>query len=75
VIQHRRLNRKGSIIGSGWLLGALGAAGPASLISWILAAALLTLLPWCTPNSARRTRWPGDAAVSARPGLGGFASR
>ena len=31
----------GSIIGSGWLLGALGAAsvaGPASLISWVLAA-------------------------------------
>src|SRR3954470_2698307 len=31
----------GSIIGSGWLLGALNAvkvAGPASLISWVLAA-------------------------------------
>jgi len=31
----------GSIIGSGWLLGALTAAtlaGPASLISWVLAA-------------------------------------
>jgi amino acid transporter len=37
----------GSIIGSGWLLGALGAAqaaGPASLISWILAAFLLMTL-------------------------------
>jgi len=37
----------GSIIGSGWLLGALNAAetaGPASVISWILAAAMLTLL-------------------------------
>ncbi|WP_138415382.1 APC family permease [Sinomonas gamaensis] len=37
----------GSIIGSGWLLGALGAAksaGPASLISWILAAILLVVL-------------------------------
>jgi amino acid transporter len=37
----------GSIIGSGWLLGALGAAqaaGPASLISWILAAILLMFL-------------------------------
>jgi amino acid transporter len=37
----------GSIIGSGWLLGALGAAqaaGPASLISWILAAVLLMTL-------------------------------
>jgi amino acid transporter len=37
----------GSIIGSGWLLGALFAAqvaGPASLISWILAAVLLMAL-------------------------------
>ena len=37
----------GSIIGSGWLLGALSAAeaaGPASIVSWILAAAMLTVL-------------------------------
>src|SRR5581483_8562162 len=37
----------GSIIGSGWLLGALTAvtvAGPASLISWVLAALMLTVL-------------------------------
>ncbi|HSN30887.1 MAG TPA: APC family permease, partial [Kofleriaceae bacterium] len=37
----------GSIIGSGWLLGALNAAkdaGPASIISWMLAAAMLSLL-------------------------------
>lgn len=37
----------GSIIGSGWLLGALGAAeaaGPASLLSWILAGAMLSIL-------------------------------
>jgi amino acid transporter len=37
----------GSIIGSGWLLGALNAAevaGPASVLSWILAAAMLTVL-------------------------------
>src|SRR5215510_5882739 len=37
----------GSIIGSGWLLGALNAAevaGPASILSWMLAAAMLTLL-------------------------------
>jgi amino acid transporter len=37
----------GSIIGSGWLLGALGAAqtaGPASLIAWILAGIMLALL-------------------------------
>src|SRR6185312_5077501 len=37
----------GSVIGSGWLLGALNAAkeaGPASVLSWLLAAALLALL-------------------------------
>jgi amino acid transporter len=37
----------GSIIGSGWLLGALTAAkvaGPASILSWILTAGLLALL-------------------------------
>ena len=37
----------GSIIGSGWLLGALNAAvvaGPASLISWVVAAIILTNL-------------------------------
>ncbi len=37
----------GSIIGSGWLLGALNAAkdaGPASILSWMLAAAMLSLL-------------------------------
>jgi amino acid transporter len=37
----------GSIIGSGWLLSALTAAetaGPASILSWVLAAAMLTVL-------------------------------
>jgi amino acid transporter len=37
----------GSIIGSGWLLGALfaaEAAGPASLVSWVLAALMLMVL-------------------------------
>lgn len=37
----------GSIIGSGWLLGALTAAqaaGPASVLSWLLAAGMLALL-------------------------------
>ncbi len=37
----------GSIIGSGWLLGALNAAeraGPASILSWILAGGMLSLL-------------------------------
>lgn len=37
----------GSIIGSGWLLGALKAAqvaGPASILSWLIAAGMLSLL-------------------------------
>ncbi|MET3803634.1 amino acid transporter [Nakamurella sp. UYEF19] len=37
----------GSIIGSGWLLSALTAAqtaGPAAILSWVLAAAMLTIL-------------------------------
>src|SRR3954453_5758793 len=37
----------GSIIGSGWLLGALTAAkaaGPASIISWVMAGVFLSLL-------------------------------
>jgi amino acid transporter len=37
----------GSIIGSGWLLGALSAAvvaGPASVLSWVIGAAILTVL-------------------------------
>ncbi len=37
----------GSIIGSGWLLGALSAAkeaGPASILSWLIAACMLSLL-------------------------------
>ena len=37
----------GSIIGSGWLLGALNAAkvaGPAAIVSWVLAAGMLALL-------------------------------
>jgi amino acid transporter len=37
----------GSIIGSGWMLGALNAAmqaGPASILSWLIASAMLALL-------------------------------
>jgi amino acid transporter len=37
----------GSIVGSGWLLGALMAArtaGPAAVVSWVLAAALIAVL-------------------------------
>jgi amino acid transporter len=40
----------GSIIGSGWLLGALNAAeqaGPASVLSWILGGGMLAILALC----------------------------
>jgi amino acid transporter len=57
-VQQRKLRREvglvalmfasvGSIIGSGWLLGALSAskvAGPAALISWLIGAAAVLLL-------------------------------
>ncbi len=43
----------GSIIGSGWLLGALKAAqvaGGASLLSWILAGVIVILLALVLPQ-------------------------
>src|SRR6201995_2699994 len=55
----------GSIIGSGWLLGALyaaQAAGPASLISWVLAGIML----------AARALIPAELG-GAYPGAGGPA--
>ena len=49
----------GSIIGSGWLLGALNAAtaaGPASLLSWILAGSILATAQSCFAWQGR-WRW------------------
>src|SRR5258706_16143157 len=61
----------GSIIGSGWLLGALSAAqaaGPASLLSWLLAGAMLALLAMvhaelgaAYPVAGGTARFPGFA--------------
>ncbi|HWE67475.1 MAG TPA: APC family permease [Acidimicrobiales bacterium] len=58
----------GSIIGSGWLLGALGAsetAGPASIISWVLGAAIVIVLALvyaelgtAYPNAGGTLRFP-----------------
>jgi amino acid transporter len=66
----------GSIIGSGWLLGALHAAnlaGGASLISWVLAAIMLMVLALihadlggAYPVAGGTARYPGYA-------FGGFA--
>jgi len=53
----------GSIIGSGWLFGALNAskiAGPAALLSWVIGGGAMILLaaPRCSrpPATARRRR-------------------
>jgi amino acid transporter len=61
----------GSIIGSGWLLGALTAAktaGPASILSWVLAAIMLAVLALihaelgaAYPVSGGTARYPGFA--------------
>ncbi len=70
----------GSIIGSGWLLGALNAAtvaGPASLLSWILAAVMLIVLALihadlgaAYPVAGGTTRYPHFAFG----GLAGFTA-
>src|SRR5690349_4444748 len=70
----------GSIIGSGWLLGALGAAqaaGPASLISWILAALLLMTL--ALVHAELSTAYPVAGGTARFPyfafgGLAGFTA-
>lgn len=61
----------GSIIGSGWLLGANKAAmkaGPASLLSWVLAAVILSVLALihaelgtCYPVAGGTARFPAFA--------------
>src|SRR5215470_9004886 len=68
----------GSIIGSGWLLGALTAAkvaGAASLLSWILAGAVLTLL--ALVHAELGSTYPVSGGTARFPfitfgGLGGF---
>ncbi len=74
----------GSIIGSGWLLGALTAAnvaGPASVLSWILAAAMLTVLALihaelgaAYPVAGGTGRFPFFAFGSFAGFIGGWSS-
>jgi amino acid transporter len=74
----------GSIIGSGWLLGALNAAnvaGPSSVLSWILAAALLTVLALihaelgaAYPVAGGTGRFPFFAFGSLGGFIGGWSS-
>jgi amino acid transporter len=70
----------GSIIGSGWLLGALTAAtsaGGASIVSWVLAGAIIVLLALvhselgaAYPLAGGTARWPRLAFGS----FGGFTA-
>jgi amino acid transporter len=70
----------GSIIGSGWLLGALSAAtaaGGASIVSWVLAGLIIVLLALvhaelaaAYPFAGGTARWPRLAFGS----LGGFTA-
>jgi len=70
----------GSIIGSGWLLGALSAAqvaGPASVISWILAAVIVAVLALI--HAELSTAYPVAGGSARFPhyafgGLAGFAA-
>jgi amino acid transporter len=58
----------GSIIGSGWLLGALNAAklaGPASILSWFVAAGLLGML--ALVFSELSATYPVDGAAGRLP--------
>src|SRR3978361_821685 len=58
----------GSIIGSGWLLSALSAAqsaGPASILSWVLAAAMLTVLAFVFAD--RGGPYPGAGGSGRYP--------
>ncbi|MFI0940607.1 APC family permease [Streptomyces sp. NPDC021020] len=67
----------GSIIGSGWLFGALNAAreaGPASVFSWALAAVMILLIGLCFAELG--TMFPLSGGVVRFPHLsfGSFAS-
>ncbi len=67
----------GSIIGSGWLFGALNAsraAGPAAIISWALGALMILLIALCYAELG--TMFPLSGGVVRFPhiGFGSFAS-
>lgn len=67
----------GSIIGSGWLFGALNAseiAGPAAVFSWLIGAAMIALIGLCFAELG--TMFPVSGGVVRFPHLsfGSFAS-
>jgi len=63
----------GSIIGSGWLLGALPAAqhaGPASVLSWFLAAFMLSLLALTYAELGATYPVPGEFLLMRQSAFG-----
>ena len=67
----------GSIIGSGWLFAALYAAqmaGPASIVSWFLAAAMLGVIAMVFAELGSMIPTPGGFARYAHISYGGMTS-
>src|SRR5579863_3342804 len=66
----------GSIIGSGWLLGALSAAetaGPASIISWIIGAVIVAVLALVHAELSAAYPVAGGSARFPHYAFGGLA--
>lgn len=67
----------GSIIGSGWLFGALNAsqqAGPASIISWFLGAILILFIALCYAELGTMFPLSGGVVRFPHMAFGNFAS-
>ena len=69
----------GSVIGSGWLFGALYApqiAGPAAIFSWVLGALVMLVLALVHAELGACTRWRGLGPVPhfSFGNLAGFAT-
>ncbi|MGW4484899.1 APC family permease [Amycolatopsis sp. NPDC004368] len=67
----------GSVIGSGWLFGALNAAelaGPAAIVSWVIGAVMFILIGMCYAELG--TMFPHSGGVARFPhySFGSFAS-
>ncbi|MGO4600608.1 APC family permease [Terrabacter sp. 2YAF2] len=67
----------GSIIGSGWLFGALNAsqqAGPASILSWVFGAILIMLIALCYAELGTMFPLSGGVVRFPHMAFGNFAS-
>src|SRR3954470_4790761 len=67
----------GSIIGSGWLFGALNAsqiAGPAAVLSWLIGAVLILLIGLCFAELGAMFPISGGVIRFPHLSFGSFAS-